>query len=274
MKRLLCACLCMLLCAGLFSGCGTTLESDTTVVYVDEKGAVISLDVEELDQDYYDQAELEAFVTDAVEKYTAEHGKDSVKVESLTTEAGIAKLKMKYKTAEDYSDFNGIELYQGKTVTCLAAGYPFDVDFVKVEEGKVVGEATKQDIYADTELKVVIIKANTDVKVAGEICYVSTENVNLTGTDSVSIREGYSLSGGTSEGVMGVVNNESIDGTETAGDGLTENTGRMSESDIAEGVAGAAEETVATEAEPDIFQALMAGNSSFETEVYTYIVYK
>lgn len=267
MKRLLCACLCILLCAGLFSGCGTTLESDTTVVYVDEKGAVISLDVEELDQDYYDQTELEAFVTDAVKKYTAEHGKDSVQLQDLTVQDGIAKLKMKYKTAEDYSDFNGIELYQGKTVACLAAGYPFDVDFVKVEAGKVTGAAAKQDIYADTELKVVIIKANTDVKVAGEICYVSTENVNLTGTDSVSIREGYSLGGGTAEEVMGVVSNESIDGTETAGDALTEETEGASEDNVTE-------EISATEFEIDTFQALLAGSGSFETEVYTYIVYK
>ena len=267
MKRLLGTCLCMLLCVGLFSGCGTTLESDTSVVYVDEKGAVISLDVEELDQDYYDKTELETFVTDAVKEYTTEHGKDSVKMESLTVEDGVAKLKMKYKTIEDYSNFNGIELYQGKVVTCLAAGYPFDVDFVKVEAGKVTGEATKQDIYADTELKVVIIKANTDVKVPGEICYVSAENVSLTGTDSVSIREGYSLGEDTAKEVMGEVGNESVNGTEAAGDGRTEGTESVSDED-------ATEEVSATEFEIDTFQALMAGSGSFETEVYTYIVYK
>lgn len=267
MKRLLCTCLCILLCAGLFSGCGTTLESDTSVVYVDEKGAVVSLDVENLDQDYYDKSELESFVADAVKEYTAEHGKDSVKLESLTVEDGSAKLKMKYKTTEDYSAFNGIELYQGKVVTCLAAGYPFDVDFVKVEAGKVTGEATKQDIYADTELKVVIIKANTDVKVAGEICYVSTENVNLTGTDSVSIREGYSLSGGTARAVTGVVGNESINGTEAVEDSLTVGTENVTD-------ANATEEVSSTELAIDTFQALMAGSGSFETEVYTYIVYK
>ena len=41
--------------------------------------------------------------------------------------------------------------------------------------------------YNDSELRG-LIKANTDVQVAGEICYISNENVELTGTDTVSIR--------------------------------------------------------------------------------------
>lgn len=267
MKRLLCTCLCMLLCIGLFSGCGTTLESDTSVVYVDDRGAVLSLDVEGLDREYYSKAELQTFVEDAVKEYMAEHGKDAVKMEDLTVEDSVAKLKMKYKTTEDYSNFNGIELYQGKVVTCLAAGYPFDVDFVKVEAGQVTGEATKQDIYADADLRVVIIKANTDVKVEGEICYVSSENVKLIGTDSVSIREGYSLKEGTAEAVTGVGGNESVDGTEVAEESLTQETEAISEDN-------ASAEVSDTEPETDVFQALVEGSSSFETQVYTYIVYK
>lgn len=54
----------------------------------------------------------------------------------------MAKLKMKYKTPEDYTAFNGIELYQGKVVASLAAGYVYDGEFARVEEGKVVGAAT------------------------------------------------------------------------------------------------------------------------------------
>ena len=40
-----------------------------------------------------------------------------------------------------------------------------------------MGAATKQDIYSEDDLKVAIIRANTDVKVDGEICYVSCLNV-------------------------------------------------------------------------------------------------
>ena len=75
-----------------------------------------------------------------------------------------------------------------------------------------------------------IIKANTDVQVPGAICYISNENVKLTGNDTVSIRTAYG-SAAERETV-----NESTEMSETPE--TAENGG------------------------------------SFETDVYTYIIYK
>lgn len=251
MKRFVRTVLGVLLCGGLLAGCGTTLEGEDSVVYVEQKGAVYSLDVEALDQDYYDETELETYVRDAVEQYTGENGNGSVKLNGLTVENGIAKLNMKYKTTQDYTNFNGIELYQGNIVEALAAGYVFEGEFAKVEDGKVVGTASKQEIYAQDDLKTVIIRANTDVKVEGQICYVSCENVKLMGTDSVSIREGYYLDNGSTEAVVNVA-----PGDETAGTEQLEST----EYDELK-------ETVAEQEEVE-------DDGSFETDVYTFIVYK
>ncbi len=224
-----------LLCAGMLAGCGKSVEADASLVYVDKKGAVTSVDVESLDVNTYDETEFEAFVDEAVEEYNAVNGKNSVKSEGITVEEGVAKLQMKYKTAEDYAAFNGIEFYAGTVVDSLAAGYTYDTDFVKVEDGTVTGTAAKQEIYAGEGLKVVIIRSNTNVQVEGKICYVSTENVRLAGPDSVSIRDGYTPQ----------------DGAYTAG---TEDGGaEVSGGDAAAGV---------------------KENGSFETQVYTFIVYK
>lgn len=244
MKKFMGTVLTMLLCIGLLSGCGMTLDGEDSVVYVDKKGTVYSLDVESMDQDYYDSEELEEYVNDAVSQYTSANGSGSVKVNSLTVENGVAKLSMKYKTATDYTNFNGIELYQGSIVEALAAGYVFDGDFAKVEDGNVVGAATKQEIYARDDLKVVIIRANTDVRIEGEICYVSCENVKLTATDSVSIREGYYLEHGVTEAVMA-----EVPATEQ----------------VAENTESTYDETAQTEVVED---------GAFETEVYTFIIYK
>lgn len=130
------------------SGCGIL---DT--VYVQKNGTVLSVDVETLDKDYYDETELKDYVTDAVSTYTGEHGKSAVKLENLSVKDGTATLKMKYKTPEDYTGFNGIELYEGKVVKALAAGYDFKTDFVSVEDGKVTGTATKEEIYSGEEFK-------------------------------------------------------------------------------------------------------------------------
>ena len=225
MKRLVCTVCSVLLCVGLLSGCGTSLEGEESVVYVGKKGVIESLDVESLDQSYYDETELKSYVDAEVKDYTAEHGKNAVEVESLKVEDGVAKLKMKYKTPEDYTAFNGIELYQGKVVASLAAGYVYDGEFARVEEGKVVGAATKQDIYSEDDLKVAIIRANTDVKVDGEICYVSCQNVKLTGTDSVSIRDGYYLETGSVTAAVDVTGQENTGTEQLPGTEQAEMTG-------------------------------------------------
>lgn len=252
MKKWISTILCAALCAVLLCGCGVSLEGDESVVYVDKKGNVYSLDVDELNQDFYDETELENFVDEAVEAYTDEHEKGSVKVEELTAEDGVAKLKMRYKTPEDYTDFNGIELYQGEVVASLAAGYVYDGAFARVEDGKVTGSATKQEIYADEDLKVVIIRANTNVKIEGEICYVSCENVKLTGADSVSIRNGYYLDTGSAAPAENVTPETESIGTEQIEGDVTEQT---------EDSAGKQTDTP-------------ADDGLFETDVYTFIVYK
>ena len=213
----------------MLAGCGKSLNADTDTVYVQKNGTVLTVDVETLDKDYYDETELKDYVTDAVSAYTEEHGKNTVKLEGLSVKESTATLKMKYKTPEDYTGFNGIELYEGKVVKALAAGYDFNTDFVSVED----------------DLKAVIIKANRDVKVDGTICYVSTENVKLTGADSVSIRDGYSLNSDN------VSDENASGGTENVG-GSTE----ISDTDVNDDT------------------AYVKDDGAFETDVYTYIIYK
>lgn len=214
MKKWICMVIFLCMCVGIVSGCGSSpIEGDTSAVYVDKKGRISSLDVEELGEGFYDEQELEAFISDAVAAYTEEHGKNSVTMEDLTVEDGIAKLSMSYQSAKDYTDFIGVEFFSGDLLAALEAGYVFEGDFARVEEGQVVGAATKQEIYAEEGLKVVIIRANTDVQVGGSICYVSCENVRLDGVNRVSIRDGYLLDNGANhtQDIPGVVN---PDGTE------------------------------------------------------------
>lgn len=191
MRKKILSSLCMLcnviLCMTLLIGCGSTIEGEESVIYVDKKGTITFLDVHTFEESYYDESELKDDIDAAVEEYNQEHEKGAVKVGKLTVDDQVAKLEMKFKTAEDYSELIGMELYQDKVVTALAEGHSFDVDFAKVEDGQVTGSATKQDIYGESDLKVVIIKANINVRVEGEICYVSSENVEVTGTDSVTI---------------------------------------------------------------------------------------
>ena len=72
----------------MLAGCGKSLDADTDTVYVQKNGTVLSVDVETLDKDYYDETELKDYVTDAVSAYTGEHGKSAVKLENLSVKDG------------------------------------------------------------------------------------------------------------------------------------------------------------------------------------------
>jgi hypothetical protein len=170
-------------------GCGTTETPDSSTVYIDKRGNVTSVDIEELDQGYYDEEELSTYIDDSVSEYVEANGKNSVKVKSFEVDGDMAILTMKYKSGDDYSQFNDIEFYTGKVVDSLAEGYVYDVVFSKVTDGEIDGSATKQDIYGEDGLKVVIISANINVEVPGDICYISSDNAQLLSSNTASVKE-------------------------------------------------------------------------------------
>ena len=253
MKRLGCIGLTIMICAGMLAGCGSSLEADTNTVYVSKHGKVVSMDVEQLDQSYYDETELKEFVDSAVDEYNTENGKNSVKVDDLTVEDGTAKLRMDYETVD------GVELYEGKIVQALAAGYDFDTDFAGVDKDGSVTGVTRGDILAQEDLKVVIIKANTDVKIDGKILYVSCDNVTVTGKDSVSIKEGTGIEKTWITEAEEVPSTEAVLETES-----TEDAGDVIEGEVIIGTEEASGNDVVTN---------LSGGSS-GTDVYTYIIYK
>ena len=185
MKKIICVGFTMILCMGLLSGCSKKTDVDTSTVFIEKKGKITSVDVEALDKDYYDEAELESYITDHVNDYTSENG-NTVEMASFTVTDQVAKLQIQYDSYEDYTAFNGIELYDGTVVEAEAAGYDFDTDFISASD-EDTKKVSKDDVLADDNNKVVIIKANVDVKVDGTILYVSKENTKVTEKNKVSI---------------------------------------------------------------------------------------
>ena len=193
MKRLGCLMLTVCLLSGMLAGCGS-FDSDTTIISVGKKGTVTTIDVDTFDKDYYTEEDFKSFAQSAIDTYNMSHEVDAVTLSEFSVTDGMAKLKMEFKSVKDYSDFNDIPMFHGTVVDAVAAGYKFEGTFSAVEKGEMTGTATKTEILADANLKVVVIQANTDVKVAGKICYVSNQNVTLTAKDTVSIRDEESAS--------------------------------------------------------------------------------
>ena len=186
MKRVSCAILAVLMLGTMLVGCGP-VDSESNLIFISKKGRVQTVDVEEFDKSYYNEADFKAFAQEAIDVYNKSHEVDAITLSEFSVEEGIAKLKMEYKSVADFSNFNEITVYQGSVASAVSEGYLFDVDFSKVEKGEVTGSATRADILAEEGLSVIIIKANTDVQVDGNICYVSTANVTVTAKDTVAI---------------------------------------------------------------------------------------
>lgn len=187
MKKIFSIVLACLMFAGLLTGCGKSLDADRDTVYVQKKGTVVSAAIADFDKDYYDEEELKTYIDERVEDYQGEHGKDSVSIDEFSVEEGVAKLMIKYKSCEEYQNFNEVTLFSGTVPQALAEGYDFDTEFTEIKDGKAAGTIGKDEI-TDTDAKVIILSEKVDVKVDGTIQYVSSQYTTMKAKDTVSIQ--------------------------------------------------------------------------------------
>ena len=216
-------------------------SADSNSVYILENEKIVSTNIEAFDEEHYSKSELKSYMKDVIKDYNKENGSGSVRQRSFKIKDGIATSVLQYKNADVFEDFYGRELFVGTIGEALGAGYSFDIPFASVK-GNNITECTNEKFIGDDTYKVAIIKANTKVKVEGEICFISTENIAEVEKDYVVIKEGA------------VLEMEAIDSTES--------TEVVSEDDLLEDGG-----LVFDFGEEEIVE-------SEYSEKYTYIIYK
>ena len=190
MKKRMAALGCCIGMSMLLGACGAKLDVQENTIALQRNGKILEAAVESFDQSYYDQEELDTYVQNAVDDYTAEHGKKSVSVTESKVEEKKAYLTLQYENAETFSDFTGIECFSGSIVEAQSAGYDFDLDFYPVTDGKADTKTVKgSTLLDDDDLKVLIVKENSDLIVPGKIAYVSTEGTEVTSEKQVNVTQ-------------------------------------------------------------------------------------
>ena len=190
MKKRMAALGCCIGMSMLFGACGAKLDVQENTIALQRNGKILEAAVESFDQSYYDQEELDTYVQNAVDDYTAEHGKKSVSVTDSKVEEKKAYLTLQYENAETFSDFTGIECFSGSIVEAQSAGYDFDRDFYPVTDGKADTKTVKgSTLLDDDDLKVLIVKENSDLIVPGKIAYVSTEGTEVSSEKQVNVTQ-------------------------------------------------------------------------------------
>lgn len=268
MKKILSLALTMIICVGVLFGCGANYDAEKSTVYVQKKGKIVSTDVEEFDSAVYSEAELKTYIEETIDSYNDANGSGKVKLQNLTVEDGKATLTIEYASADDYTNFNGIQLFTGTIAEALAAGYTFDGDFACITDGQAT-ESSLSEFKNQDGYKVCIIKANTNLTVPGDVKYASVDNVSLVDKKTVSIGAGNNIFGKAEESTES--GTEAVSGTDSDTEVTTEivDDGSISEDELLE--VGEEEEVIDfgfSEEEP-------AGETtSTYTNVYTYVVYK
>lgn len=165
------AALLIMLCAYVFTGCGSKAEEDTTTIAVEKDGSLTSTIVEAFDREYYDAEDLKEYTLDAVAVYNAAGSDREITVSKVEAKDGTVRLQMKYGSAADYAGFNGKEIFAGTVAEAYEEGMDLDVTLTDVsEEGVSVG---KSEILQMGEKKIVILEEDVAVRVPGKILYVS-----------------------------------------------------------------------------------------------------
>lgn len=190
MKKRMAALGCCIGMSMLLGACGAKLDVQENTIALQRNGKILEAAVESFDQSYYDQEELNTYVQNAVDDYTAEHGKKSVSVTDSKVEEKKAYLTLQYENAETFSDFTDIECFNGSIVEAQSAGYDFDLDFYPVTDGKADTKTVKgSTLLDDDDLKVLIVKENSDLIVPGKIAYVSTEGTEVASEKQVNVTQ-------------------------------------------------------------------------------------
>ena len=163
----------MVLIALLFlTSCGGVKVDETTLVINNKQGVEEAI-VEEFSKDYYNDKDMKTFIQDRIDEYNNSAGSTKVSLNTYDVTDGKAKVNIKYDSVKDYARFNNREAFGGNITEALISEYDFDASFYAVDNGEIKDSISSSKIIELRDYNVLIIKENVNVKVPGNIAYVS-----------------------------------------------------------------------------------------------------
>ena len=167
MKKVRGAALFIIAALGL-AGCGSQEKTaEVSSLSFGKEGEIVHQIVGSFEEDYYDLEGLESLAAQRVEEYCAEHGEESVYLESVKEKNGEISILFHYATAEDYSGFNYRQLYMGTVKEANEEGYHLDSVAFTSPEGEPIELGFTED--ADAK-KILIIETKSGEALLLDIC--------------------------------------------------------------------------------------------------------
>ncbi len=138
-------------------------------------GTVTETIFDRLDQDWYTGDELQDMIARSMNEYNAENGAGSLNVTEYSDEGGEVRVKLVYKTPEDYVRYNNVVFFSGSMLEAEMEGYLFTGPFSSVEGSEIMAkDLDASEPLAHKEYSVVVSDGLHAVQVPGKIRYVSS----------------------------------------------------------------------------------------------------
>lgn len=115
------------------------------------------------------------------------NGSGAVKLQKVSVKDGAAYVRTTYPDAATYAAYSGYTCYIGSVTGAKAVGYDFSSPLCPVV-GKERGEAVAADTLTDTDgLQTVIVNEDINIRVPGEISYVTANVASLKDSDETAV---------------------------------------------------------------------------------------
>lgn len=163
----------LVLCLIMLAGCSKNDEIDSkktsnNTFLLKEDGSIESATVEDFDKTYYNNTELDTYVTEKVNKYNTEKASEAVTKKSLEIKDGKAVLILTYASIEDYNSFNEKDTVLATVAKAKEGSLELPQSFTAAKKGKATAAATA---LGNDKYKVLIVKEKLDVLLQGTIKY-------------------------------------------------------------------------------------------------------
>jgi len=192
------AVLAALLACGMLTGClgrggSTTLNEESSRIFVTEEGVFQTVTVEAYaDQDYYSADELKTYLEEAASTYNEAHEQGAVALDSCNLEKGSAKMIFSYSSGEALAGFvsqyddkaNQVDsIFVAPLSKILSQSQSEGVIFLKASDGK---EADGKALLNKGESHAVVVETQTPVtlQTQGKLLFVS---------DNATVRDRYTV---------------------------------------------------------------------------------
>ncbi len=164
----------------------TATAETSTITFLDD-GKVIFEEIEDFPQDTYSKKDFKKYTKELIKDFNESNKDSQVELKKIDFDKDNCYVKSAYSSAEAYSSFSSYKTYYGTIEQAFDKGYKFADSFAEVIDG-TKGQVLATDILNEyAGCYVVIVNENVNVKVPGDILYITDANTDVVDTDEVSI---------------------------------------------------------------------------------------